>query len=64
MKVFTRVLKNRHSRSAGEASLGASASTPNSGFAFVDNSQGASAAIVELSNAIGFALDNLDSEGL
>ena len=63
MKLFSRALKNRHSRAAGGVSLGASAAAPNSGVAFIDNCQGASAAIIELADTEGFALDDLDSEG-
>jgi hypothetical protein len=42
--------------------LETSAHAPNSGFAFVDNSQGASAAVTELSNSLEGAFEKLDYE--
>ncbi|KAK3997970.1 Alpha/Beta hydrolase [Cladorrhinum sp. PSN332] len=55
------------SRPGGRAdSLGASraaALVPASGFTFIDNSQGASAATAELSDALGTALDQIDIDG-
>lgn len=64
MGLISRGLKNRGVRTATGLSLNASAELPNSGFNFIDNAQGASAAVAELSTAVGFSLDQLDSEGL
>ncbi|KAH0561982.1 hypothetical protein GP486_003311 [Trichoglossum hirsutum] len=47
---------------SGESALGGSAKLPNSGFAFVDNSQGSSAAIAELSGSLDVALEQIDYE--
>ena len=47
-------------RKSTASALTASALAPNSGFAFVDNSQGASAAIAELARSLDFALDLID----
>jgi hypothetical protein len=44
--------------------LTASAATPHSGFAFIDNSAGASAALDEFSTAISDALDLIDLDGM
>ena len=48
------------------SALGASAAPPSSGITFVDNSQGASAAVAELSDALSAVLEHidLDSESL
>lgn len=37
---------------------------PNSGFTFVDNAQGASAAVSELSKTLDIALDNVEFGGI
>jgi hypothetical protein len=46
-----------------QTSLVASAAVPDSGFAFLNNSQGASAALNEFTTAISAALDHIDLEG-
>jgi hypothetical protein len=43
-----------------ESAMSNSAAAPNSGFVFVDNSQGASAAVAELAKSFDFALDQID----
>lgn len=48
---------------ASAATSRTAASLPSSGFTFIDNSQGASAAIAELSDALGTALDQIDLDG-
>ena len=61
MRQLARLIKTRHDASA--AALGTSAALPNSGLTFVDNSQGASVAVAELSVALGDALEQIDLEG-
>lgn len=51
-------------RASAESALLTSATVPNSGLKFVDNSQGCSAAIAELSGLLDVALDQFDSEGM
>ncbi|PYH91085.1 hypothetical protein BO71DRAFT_332999 [Aspergillus ellipticus CBS 707.79] len=46
-----------------ESALRASAAPPASGFAFIDNAQGASAAVAELSGTLGAALEQMDLDG-
>ena len=58
-----RHLKRRRVRASTESGLEASGSVPNSGFAFVDNSQGASAAVAELSRSLDLALEKMDLQG-
>jgi hypothetical protein len=60
-KLFWLAKKPAITLSAGSA-LCTSAQAPNSGLAFVDNSQGASAAVAELADKLDFALDQLDLE--
>jgi hypothetical protein len=57
-------LRKKPVRSSTHASLTASAATPHSGFAFIDNSAGASAALDEFSTAISDALDLIDLDGM
>ncbi|KAK9859128.1 hypothetical protein MYU51_016163 [Penicillium brevicompactum] len=56
-------LAGRNPKSS-QSALKASAAPPSSGFTFIDNSQGASAAVAELSSALGDISDifNLDEE--
>jgi len=61
MKTFIRLAKKRPETSV--SGLETSAALPNSGFAFLDNSQGASAAVSELSTTLGDALDLIDLDG-
>jgi hypothetical protein len=60
---FLKQLKKPKVRASAESSLVASANVPNSGLRFVDNSQGCSAAIAELSNLLDVALEKFDYEG-
>lgn len=59
-----RHLKHRKVRTSSASSLQASVAIPNSGFTFVDNAQGASAAVSELSKTLDIALDNVEFEGM
>lgn len=49
------------SSKASASTLEASAALPNSGFAFVDNSQGASAAVAQLSDVLDAALSQIET---
>lgn len=62
-RLVLHLLKNKHVRTSTQTSLVASAAVPDSGFAFVNNSQGASAALNEFITAISVALDHIDLEG-
>lgn len=55
-------LVQRNPKPAASA-LGASAALPSSGITFVDNSQGASAAVAELSDALSAVLEQIDLDG-
>jgi hypothetical protein len=59
-----RFARKKPVRSSTQGSLTVSAAAPNSGFAFIDNSEGASAALNELSTAISEALDLIDLDGM
>lgn len=61
MKRLFRIGASRPEASTSAAK--SSAGTPSSGVTFVDNSCGASAAVVELSNALGDALGQIDISG-
>ena len=56
-------LKDPKVRASGQSALVASAAVPDSGFTFVNNSQGASAAIAELSGFLDTALDDFEFDG-
>lgn len=58
-----RLFKHKAARHSTTTSLEASTSVPASGFTFVNNSQGASASIVELSNALDDVLGDIEFEG-
>jgi len=57
-------MRNPHVRASTTSTLATSQALPNSGLKFVDNSQGCSAAIVELSGLLDVALDKLDLDGM
>jgi hypothetical protein len=59
-----RHLKHRNIRTSAASNLQVAAAVPNSGFTFVDNAQGASAAISELSKTLDIALDNVEFGGI
>jgi hypothetical protein len=44
--------------------LAASVAVPDSGITFVNNSQGASSALIEFTNAISAAVDHMDLDGI
>lgn len=58
-----KLLRKKPVQSSTHASLAASGAVPDSGFAFVHNSQGASAALDEFSGAISAALEYIDLKG-
>ena len=58
-----RFFKNKVARLSATASLDAFTKIPDSGFAFINNSQGASASIIELSNALDSVLKDIEFEG-
>ncbi|KAF7546119.1 hypothetical protein G7Z17_g8654 [Cylindrodendrum hubeiense] len=61
MKRLFRIAKSNPESSA--SAVAASAAVPSSGFTFVDNSQGASAAVAELSTVLESALEQIDLRG-
>jgi hypothetical protein len=63
MKRLSFFLKKKPVQASAQASLVASTAVPDSGFAFLHNSQGASAALNEFSTAISAALDHIDFQG-
>jgi hypothetical protein len=60
---YLRYLKRREIRASVESGLDAANAVPNSGFTFVENSQGASAAAAELSRSLDTAIEQIDLEG-
>lgn len=60
---YLRYLQRRKIRASVESGLDAATTVPNSGFTFVENSQGASAAAVELSRSLDTAIEQIDLEG-
>lgn len=63
MKRLLRHMKRPQVRASTESALTTSAAPPSSGFTFVDNSQGASAAVAELSQSLGLAFEQIELEG-
>lgn len=59
----SKYLKRRDTRASVESGLDAANAVPNSGFIFVENSQGASAAASELSKLLDTAIEQIDLEG-
>lgn len=60
---YRKHLKNRKVQGSANSALVASAVVPDSGFTFVKNSQGASAAITELSDCLDAALQEMELDG-
>lgn len=60
---YHRYMKRRDTRASVESGLNAANAVPNSGFIFVENSQGASAAVSELSKLLDTAMEQVDLEG-
>ena len=58
-----KLIKSGRVRASATSVSVASAGVPDSGFAFINNSQGASAAIAELSTRLDEALERIDMEG-
>ncbi|KAH8591652.1 hypothetical protein B0O99DRAFT_690460 [Bisporella sp. PMI_857] len=61
VRIGIRLFKKKKVQKSAQASFAASAVGPDSGFAFVNNSQGASAALNELTIAFSTALDYIES---
>lgn len=57
------IVRKKQVQASAQLSLAASAAPPDSGFAFVHNSQGASAALSEFSGVLSGALRQIDLEG-
>lgn len=62
-QLAVRLLRKKPVQSSTHTSLAASAAVPDSGFAFVHNLQGASAALDEFAGAISAALEYIDLKG-
>lgn len=60
---FGRRLKQPLVRTSTASALSGSATAPASGFTFVENSQGASAAVAELVKSLDFAIEMFDFDG-
>jgi hypothetical protein len=58
-----RLFRKNPVRSSAQTSLAASGAVPDSGFVFVNNLQGASAALDELSGAVSAVLEYIDLKG-
>jgi hypothetical protein len=63
MRCLLSKLKHSQVRASIESALTTSAALPSSGFTFVGNSQGAWAAVAELSTALDTALEHVELEG-
>ncbi|RVX67150.1 hypothetical protein B0A52_08584 [Exophiala mesophila] len=62
--MFLRGFRRKPIRTLSESALDSGSTIPNaSGLAFIDNSQGASAAVVELSSILDDAIEKLDLQG-
>ena len=64
MKRLVSHIRHPRVRASTESALATSAAPPSSGFTFVDNSQGASAAVAELSKSLGLAFEQIELEGV
>jgi hypothetical protein len=66
MKLFKtlRFARQPEVRASAASALVTVTRVPNSGLAFIDNSQGSSAAIAELSTMLNIALEQFDYEGI
>jgi len=58
-----RLFRKKTIQTSTTTGLAASKAVPDSRFAFVMNSQGASAALIEFTNAISAALEHVDLDG-
>ncbi|KAI9779635.1 MAG: hypothetical protein M1839_007300 [Geoglossum umbratile] len=61
-KILRSIASRRETRHSAASALSTSAAVPNSGFVFVENSQGGSAAVGELSHALDTAFDRIDGD--
>ena len=62
-RLALRLFRKKPVQASIQTSLGASGAVPDSGFVFVHNLQGASAALDEFSGAVSAALEYIDLEG-
>ena len=62
-RVALKLFRKKPVRSSTQTSLAASAAVPDSGFVFLHNLQGASAALDEFSGAVSTALEHIDLNG-
>ncbi len=62
-RIGLRLFQKKAVQNFAQTSLAASAAVPDSGFAFVNNSQGASAALSEFTTAFSTALNDIDLDG-
>ena len=62
-RLAVRLFRKKPVQSSIQTSLAASGAVPDSGFVFVHNLQGASAALDEFSGAVSAALDYIDLKG-
>jgi len=62
-RLLRHVKKHSGVQASTVSALTTSAALPSSGFTFVDNSQGASAAVAELSRSLDTALEQIELEG-
>lgn len=62
-RLLRHMKKHSYVRASTESALTTSTALPSSGFTFVDNSQGASAAVAELSRSLDTALEQIELEG-
>ena len=62
-RLAVRLFRKKPVQASIQTSLGASGAVPDSGFVFVHNLQGASAALDEFSGAVSAALEYIDLKG-
>ena len=64
MRLGFKLARKKPVRGSAQSGLAASAAVPDSGFVFVQNSQGASAALRELSGTLSGVLELIDFDGV
>jgi hypothetical protein len=62
-KLGQRLFRKKIVRASTQSSLDGSQAVPHSGFTFIKNSKGASAALSEFTTVISDALEHINSEG-
>jgi hypothetical protein len=63
-RLAVRLFRKKSVQTSAQTSLAASGAVPDSGFVFVHNLQGASAALDEFSGAVSAALEYIDLKGV